>query len=118
MILENQKEEEKLGDSDWQTPIYKYFEMGDLPRDRLLANKIKSKENNYELQEGVLYQRSFLDPLLRCLSREEGVEILKTIHYGDAGNYSGTRSLAKKTKGWGYFWPHMHENAKDFTIRC
>ncbi|XP_026437839.1 uncharacterized protein LOC113336062 [Papaver somniferum] len=46
------------------------------------------------------------------------MEILKAIHYGDAGNHSGGRSLAYKTKMQGYYRPYMHEDAKEVSRKC
>ncbi|XP_026415785.1 uncharacterized protein LOC113311147 [Papaver somniferum] len=108
----------RISNNDWRAPIYNYLMKGDLPRDRQEANKIKSKSTNYEVREGVLYRRSYLGPLMRCLSQKEGIEIMKSIHYGDAGNHSGTRSLDLKTRTQGYFWPYMHKDAKDISTRC
>ncbi|XP_026443077.1 uncharacterized protein LOC113342923 [Papaver somniferum] len=117
-VMTVEGEKSVMSKEDWRTPIYSYLMKGDFPRDRQEANKIKRKSTNYEVREGILYRRSFLGPLMRCLSQEEGIEIMKSIHYGDAGNHSGTRSLAYKTRTQGYFWPYMHKDAKDISTRC
>ncbi|XP_026417357.1 uncharacterized protein LOC113312835 [Papaver somniferum] len=98
MNLEMKKGTKESEEDDWRKPIYEYLERGELPRDRLEANKIKSRSTKYELREGILYRRYFLGPLLRCLSLKECMEILKAIHYGDAVNHSGTKSQAYKAK--------------------
>ncbi|XP_026378736.1 uncharacterized protein LOC113273193 [Papaver somniferum] len=72
----------------------------------------------YSLRDGILYRRSFLGPLLRCLSQTEGRRILPDIHSGDSGNHSGRRSLAVKSKMEGYYWLSMDENAKNVAKRC
>ncbi|XP_026451647.1 uncharacterized protein K02A2.6-like [Papaver somniferum] len=108
----------KIDNDDWRVPIYNNLMKGDLPRDRQEANKIKSKSTNYDMREGILYMRSYLGPMMRCLSRKEGIEIMKSIYYGDAGNHGGTRSLALKTRTQGYFWSYMHKDAKDISTRC
>ncbi|XP_026450904.1 uncharacterized protein LOC113351047 [Papaver somniferum] len=116
MIIEEGDME--VDENDWRAPIYNYLMKGDLPRDRKEANNIKSKATNYEVREGILYRRSYMGLLMRCLSRKEGIEIMKSIHYGDARNHSGTISLAHKTRTQGYFWPYMHKDAKDISTRC
>ncbi|XP_026451131.1 uncharacterized protein LOC113351343 [Papaver somniferum] len=40
----------EVDDNDWRAPIYNYLTKGDLPRDRQEANKIKSKDTNYEAE--------------------------------------------------------------------
>ncbi|XP_026395814.1 uncharacterized protein LOC113290420 [Papaver somniferum] len=104
--------------NDWRAQIHRYLQDRETPRDRLEAHKLKSRATNYELRVGVLYRRSFQGSLLRCLSPEEGIEIMTAIHYGDARNHSGTRSLELKTRGQGYYWTHMHEYAKDIVTKC
>ncbi|XP_026420294.1 uncharacterized protein LOC113316297 [Papaver somniferum] len=113
-----EEESTQTSKDDWRTPIYNYLMKGDLPPDRQEENKIRSRYTHYEVREGILYRRSYLGPLMRCLLQKEGIEIMKSIHYGDAGNQSGTRSLALKTRTQGYFWPYMHRDVKDISTRC
>ncbi|XP_026429825.1 uncharacterized protein LOC113326284 [Papaver somniferum] len=112
-MVEREEGEKNDNEEDWRSQLHSYLEKGEVPRNRLEAHKLKSRASNYELREGVLYCRSFLGPSLRCLRRKEGMEILKPIHYGDAENHSGGRSLAYKTKMQGYYWPYMHVDVKE-----
>ncbi|XP_026442921.1 uncharacterized protein LOC113342670 [Papaver somniferum] len=118
MIIENTEEEQANKDADWRTHLHLYLEKGEVPRNRLEAHKLNSKATNYELRDGVLYRKSFLGPSLRCLTRKEGIEIPKALHYGDDGNHSGGRSLAYRTNIQGYYWPYMHEDTKEVLRRC
>ncbi|XP_026384066.1 uncharacterized protein LOC113279600 [Papaver somniferum] len=118
MIVENTEEGKADEEEDWRSQLHSYLEKGKVPRNRLEAHKLKSCVTNYELREGVLYIKSFLGPSLRCLTRKEGMEILKVVHYGDVGNHSGGRSLAYRTRMQGYYWPYMHQDAKEISRRC
>ncbi|XP_026432335.1 uncharacterized protein LOC113329709 [Papaver somniferum] len=89
MIVENEEEEKVNKDAYWRTKLHLYLEKGEVPRNRLESHKLKSRATNYELKDGVLYRRSFYGPSIRCLTRKEGMEILKALHYEDAGNHSG-----------------------------
>ncbi|KAL5577230.1 hypothetical protein UlMin_018929 [Ulmus minor] len=67
----------------------------------LLENKVKVrrlriKAARYAIVEGVLYRKSFIGPLLRCVSRKEMKEVLSAIHSGVCGNHYRGRSLAHK----------------------
>ncbi|XP_026451408.1 uncharacterized protein LOC113351681 [Papaver somniferum] len=101
-------------EEDWRTEIHMFLEEGTLSADLNQARKIQSKAGRYDLRDGILYKKSFLGPLLRYLSREEGHHILKDIHYGDACNHSGMRSLAEKAKMQGFGIPAeiVSENGK------
>ncbi|KAL0446414.1 UNVERIFIED_CONTAM: hypothetical protein Slati_1769300, partial [Sesamum latifolium] len=59
-----------------------------------------------------LYKRSFTHPLLRCLSREEGLHVLKEIYSGCYGAHMRVLALANKALRAGYFWPTMKQDAK------
>ncbi|GJX63715.1 reverse transcriptase domain-containing protein [Tanacetum coccineum] len=51
----------------WMTPIMEYLKDGTLPGDRKEASKLRIKARQYELLDGILYKRSFLNPWLRCV---------------------------------------------------
>ncbi|XP_026383610.1 uncharacterized protein LOC113279117 [Papaver somniferum] len=109
---------DKYKDGDWQKPIHQYLEMGEFPKGRPEINKIKSKAAAHELRDGVLYRKSYLGPLLRCLRKEDGNSILNELHYGVADNHSSARSLATRAKTMGYFWPYMNEDTKHMALIC
>ncbi|GJX71064.1 hypothetical protein Tco_0308235 [Tanacetum coccineum] len=51
----------------WMTPIQEYIEKRILPRDVTEAQTIQEKARNYTIEEGILYRKSYLGPLLRCI---------------------------------------------------
>lgn len=80
MMVESEEGEKNDNKEDWRSQHHSYLEKGEVPRNRLVAHKLKSRVTNFELREGILYRRSFLGPSLRCLTRKEGMEILYEIH--------------------------------------
>ena len=92
---------------DWRRPIVTYLKEGSLPRDKQEARKIRTKATRFSMISDVLFHRSFNDPYARCLDDTEDVYVLKEIHEGECGNYSGGRSLCNKVKHQGYYWPSM-----------
>ncbi|XP_026439729.1 uncharacterized protein LOC113338549 [Papaver somniferum] len=82
-ILSRANEDEYFSSKeDWRTEIHMFLEEGMLPVDLKQARKIQSRGGRYDIRNGILYKKSFLGLLLRCLSREEGHRALKNIHYG------------------------------------
>ncbi|XP_076952799.1 uncharacterized protein LOC143626683 [Bidens hawaiensis] len=61
----------QTGFESWMTPIVAYLSSGALPEGKSAAQEIRHKALNYQLQDGVLYHRSFLSPLLICVDAEE-----------------------------------------------
>ncbi|KAL0461250.1 UNVERIFIED_CONTAM: hypothetical protein Slati_0012600 [Sesamum latifolium] len=66
----------------------------------------------------MLYKKSFTHPLLRCLSQEEGLHVLKEIHDGCCGSHIGTWMLANKALRAGYFWLTMNQDARYLVNKC
>jgi hypothetical protein len=50
----------------------------------------------YTVVEGDLYRRGANDILMRCITLEEGREILAEIHRGECGSHSSSRTLVGK----------------------
>ncbi|GKF27137.1 reverse transcriptase domain-containing protein [Tanacetum coccineum] len=48
----------------WMTPIQEYIKKRILPEDATEARTIRKKARNYTIEEGVLYRKSYLGPLL------------------------------------------------------
>ncbi|XP_026435803.1 uncharacterized protein LOC113333594 [Papaver somniferum] len=112
------EDEDFKNEEDRRTEVHIFLKEGTQSADFKQVSKVQSKERRYDLRDGILYKKSFLGPLLRCLSREEGHRVLKDIHYGDAGNHSGMRSLEDKAKMQGYYWPAMIRDAARMSRRC
>jgi hypothetical protein len=50
-------------------------------------------------------------PLLRCVSKEEGQQILSEVHTGVCRGHIGANALAAKILRQGFYWPAMIDNA-------
>jgi hypothetical protein len=50
----------------------------------------------YQIVDNNLYKASVSGPLLRCLSRTEGKELLSEVHAGIYGGHIGAQALAAK----------------------
>ncbi|XP_076946147.1 uncharacterized protein LOC143617492 [Bidens hawaiensis] len=73
----------------WMTPIINYLSLGTLPDKKAEARKIHHKALNYTLQNGILYRRSYLGPLLRCVEAHDVNYLLREVHEGIYGVYVG-----------------------------
>ncbi|KAL0455083.1 UNVERIFIED_CONTAM: hypothetical protein Slati_0847500 [Sesamum latifolium] len=104
--------------NDWRTPIIRWIDEGHLPGDRWEATKTKNSPIRFLMQGGMLYKKSFTHPLLRCLSQEEGLHVLKEIHDGCCGSHIGTWALVNKALRAGYFWPTMKQDARYLVNKC
>ncbi|XP_026429894.1 uncharacterized protein LOC113326371 [Papaver somniferum] len=83
--------------SYWCQPYIRFLTTSELPEDEHLPSKVKKNVWRYSMIEGQLYRKPVaLEPFLRCITAEEGQQILAEAHEGICGNHSGGRSLAHR----------------------
>jgi len=63
-------------------PIRTYLANGTLPADPKEADRVKRWSSWFILYEGILYKRSFAQPLLHCVTPEMGKKILDELKEG------------------------------------
>ncbi|GKB79787.1 reverse transcriptase domain-containing protein [Tanacetum coccineum] len=102
----------------WMTPIIEYLKDGTLLSDRKETSKLRIKDRQYELLEGVLYERSFLKPWLRCVRPLQAVYVIREIHEGSCSMHAGPRSVVAKAMRMGYYWPTMHRDVREMIRTC
>jgi hypothetical protein len=59
----------------------------------------------YAVVEGDLSRRGANDILMRCITQEEGRELLAEIHGGECESHSTSRTLVGKAFRHGFYWP-------------
>ncbi|XP_071719256.1 uncharacterized protein [Rutidosis leptorrhynchoides] len=97
-------------ENTWMKPIKDYLAYGLLPEDKGEARKIKIKAPSYKLQDGKLYQKSFLTPWLNCMGPSQATIIIQEMHEGVCGFHAGPRSIVANIMRLGYYWPTMHQD--------
>jgi hypothetical protein len=63
---------------------------------------MEARTRPYVIIEGELYKHGVCFPLLKCLSRAEGIELMKEIHAGLCGSHIGSRPLLGKVFRQGF----------------
>nr|GEV03234.1 reverse transcriptase domain-containing protein [Tanacetum cinerariifolium] len=102
----------------WMTQLVDYLKKGVLPGDNKEARKLRLKARQYELIEGVLYRRPFLIPWLRCVGQLQADYVMREIHEGSYSMHARPRSVVAKAIRLGYYWPTMHQDARDMIQKC
>ena len=87
----------------WIAPMMAYLTDGVVPEDRTEARKIRVKAPRYVIQDGALYKRGYLQPLLKCVEIPEGKSLIREIHEGPNGSHQGARTTAKRILRLGYY---------------
>ncbi|GJU57914.1 reverse transcriptase domain-containing protein [Tanacetum coccineum] len=108
---------EEEGDN-WMTPIVRCLEEGVWPKDKNEARCLRTKIGQYAMESGVLFKKGYLTPMLRCVGPLQANYVIREIHMGSCGMHVGPRAVVRKAIRQGYYWPTMHEDAKEEVQKC
>jgi ribonuclease HI len=102
---------------DWRAPITLYLQGHYHPTDRNEAKRLKHRRRDFAIVEGQLYKKGISQPMLKCITETEGLEILREVH-GTCGSHSGPRALASKVICQGFYWSAIICMANRVTRSC
>ena len=88
------------------------------PSDINEAKRLKHRSRDFVLVGGQLYKKGISQPMLKCITETEGIEILREVHSGTCGSDSGPRALAAKVICQGFYWPAIICTANQVTRSC
>ena len=75
---------------------YRIQENKSLPSDLVEAKYVKERDKWFELWDETLYKKAINRPLLKCITREDELEVLKELHEGACASHIGGRALGAK----------------------
>jgi ribonuclease HI len=102
----------------WMQPYLAYMVNKTLPEDTIQAKRIIRRSKAFVVLQEKLYKRSIIGVLQRCVTPQEGQEILRDIHAGVCGHHASSRSIAAKAFHAGFYWLTAIEDAKDIVRKC
>ena len=82
------------------------------------AARIIRRSKGFVLVGDNLYKRSASGILMKCVTLEDGKNILREIHEGVCGNHAASRTLVGKACRSGFLWPTAVSDAEDLVRRC
>jgi ribonuclease HI len=103
---------------DWRAPITLYLQGHYHPSDINEAKCLKHRSRDFALVGGQLYKKGISQPMLKCVTETEGIQILRDVHSGTCGSHSGPRALAAKVIHQGFYWPAIICTANRITRSC
>ncbi|XP_022025084.1 uncharacterized protein LOC110925436 [Helianthus annuus] len=75
----------QTGTTSWMMSIIMYLQSGILPENKAEARKIQYKSEHYQMADGILYRKSYLGPLLRCVDADDANYLIREVHEGICG---------------------------------
>jgi ribonuclease HI len=103
---------------DWRTEIMSFLQGNFLSDDEAYHKRIATRARPYVIIEGELYKHGVCSPLLKCLSRAEGIKLMKEIHAGLCGSHIGSRLLLDKVFRQGFYWPKAASETAELVQKC
>jgi ribonuclease HI len=103
---------------DWRTKIISFLQGNCLSCDEAYNKRMEARTRPYVIIEGELYKHGVCSPLLKCLSRNEGMELMKEIHAGLCGSHIGSRPLLGKVFRQGFYWPKAALDVVELVQKC
>jgi ribonuclease HI len=103
---------------DWRTKIISFLQGNCLSDDKVYNKRMEARTRPYIIIEGELYKHGVCSPLLKCLSRTEGIELMKEIHARLCRSHIGSRPLLRKVFRQGFYWPKAASDATDLVQKC
>jgi hypothetical protein len=88
------------------------------PDSNIELTRIQQRAKAYQIVRDELCKALVIGPLFRCLSRDEGKELLTQTHSGVCGGHIGARALTAKVFRQGFYWPSIIDDASKLIIAC
>jgi hypothetical protein len=114
----SEPEEVMMIEETWMQPYFAYMINKALPEDTVEARRIIRRSKAFVVSQGKLYKKSITGVLQRCVTPQEGQEILKDIHAGVCGHHASSKAIAAKAFRAGFYWLTAIEDVKDIVRKC
>jgi hypothetical protein len=109
---------EKQPEIDWMSPIKAYLDNHLILDDNVEIERITRKSKMYHLIDGVLYKQGANGMMMKCISKDEGIQLLRAIHGGVCGAHSSWHSIVRKALRHGFYWPIDKDDAMEIITKC
>src|SRR4051812_23864370 len=95
-----------------------YLEHGTLPDNEVERRQIVRRAKGCTIINGQLYKISTTGVYLKCVSQQQGIDILREIHLGDCGHHTAPRYLVSKAFHQGFYWLTAKADADKLVETC
>ena len=96
---------------DWRQVIIDTIHNSSSPKSEAEEHRMSARARNYTIIDNKLYKKGVVQPMLKCITQEEGIELLQEIHAGICGSHIGPRALSAKAIRQGFYWPTILQDA-------
>jgi hypothetical protein len=72
----------------------------------------------YSIIAGELHKSEIVAPMLKCISKDQGIELLTEMHARMCGAHRGPYEIAHRAMRQGFYWPTAAEDVKELVRNC
>jgi hypothetical protein len=99
------------------SPIKAYLDNQPISDDNVEIERIARKSRMYHLINGVLYKQGANGMMMKCISKDEGIQLLREIQSGVCGAHSSWCSIVGKAFSHGFYWPIAKDDAMEIITK-
>jgi hypothetical protein len=103
---------------DWRAPIIAFLRGHYEPVETHDLKRMQARARGYVLKKNNLFKLGVCAPLLKCITQEQGIELMKEIHGGMCGSHIAARALAGKAFRKGFYWPMAIRDTEQIVTTC
>jgi hypothetical protein len=103
---------------DWMHPINMFLENQPPSYDNAKVECIAKKSKQYHMIDVILFRRGANDMMMKCISREEDIQLLCDIHNGICKSHSSWRSIIDKAFRHELYWPVAKDDMMEIVTKC
>jgi hypothetical protein len=100
------------------SPIKAYLDNQPISIDNVEIEHITCKSRMYHLIDRVLYRQGVNGMMMKCISKDEGSQLLWDIHSRVCGVHSSWRSIVGKAFRHGFYWLTAKDDAMEIITKC
>jgi hypothetical protein len=115
MIIDGAEQQSEI---DWMSPIKVYLNNQPISDDNTEIERIAHKSRMYHLIDGVLYRQGTNGMMMKCISKDEGSQLLHDIHSEVCGAHSSWCSIVRKAFRHGFYWPTAKDDVMKIITKC
>lgn len=107
-----------IASDDWRSSIFAFLSRAFEPSNKHELERMKAQARQYSIVGFDLYRSGIAALLLKCISSQEGIELLGEIHVESCGAHRGAHEIAHRAMRQGFYWPTAPYDAKQLVQRC
>ena len=107
-----------IASEDWRSPIFAFLTGSYAPTTKHEMERMNARTKLYSMIISELYRSGTGAPVLKCINKQQGIELLNEIHVGSCGAHRGPHAIAHGAMRQGFNWSSAAEDTKQLVRTC